>query len=58
MEALEDNSVLLKCAPSPAFFSQYQAIVLFGLAMRAFTMSSSRSSIHVFSEFRSARTVM
>jgi hypothetical protein len=33
------TSFLLKCVPSPAFFSQYQAIVFFGSAMRAFAMS-------------------
>jgi len=52
------TSFLLKCAPSPAFFSQYQAIVFFGSAMRAFAMSSSRSSIQVLREFNNALTVM
>ena len=52
------TSFLLKCVPSPAFFSQYQAIVRFGLAMRALVISSSRSSIHSFRKSSNARTVM
>ena len=52
------TSFLLKCAPSPAFLSQYQANVFSGLAMRPLAMSSSRSSIQVLRKSRSARTVM
>ena len=34
-------SFLLKCSPFPAFFSQYQAMVFSGLAMRPLAMSST-----------------
>ena len=45
------TSFLLKCAPLPAFLSQYQAIVRSGLAMRPLAMSSSRSLIQLLREF-------
>jgi hypothetical protein len=58
VKALKHHVFLLKCVPSPAFLSQYQAIVLSGLAIRPLAMSSRRSSIQFLRNASRARTVI